>query len=129
MIPYFDIPLNLPHAGTIAARLCQVIENRGIGKDLRFLRLAEEAEELEALLRPYRLTGEDPLDATEAEQVRQEAATKGRALVDSVARLGLGDDRIGQCVRNLFECLEMGEEGALLSLRAGEDPHSLQRPA
>ena len=27
-----------------------------------------------------------------------------------------------------FECLELGEEGAEISLRAGEDPNSIQRP-
>ncbi len=128
MIPYFDIPLNLPHAGKIAARLCQIIENRAVAQDLRFFRLSETAEAIETLLRPYRLTGEDPADTTEAERLRQEAASLGRTLVDEVARLGIGEDRLGQCVRNLFECLEMGEEGALLSLRAGENPHSLQRP-
>ena len=37
-------------------------------------------------------------------------------------------DRLGQLVRNYFECLELGAEGAEISLRAGEDPRSLQRP-
>jgi hypothetical protein len=126
---YFDLPLNLPHAGTVAARLCRLIENRAFGADLRYLQLADTAERIEALLRPYRVTEEDPDDATEAERVRQEAAALGRELVDQVARLRLGEDRLGQCVRNLFECLAMGEEGADLSLRAGENPQSLQRPA
>lgn len=53
----------------------------------------------------------------------------GRVLVSEIAAAGVGGDRIGQCVRNLFECLERGEEGARLSLLAGEDPCSLLRPA
>jgi hypothetical protein len=28
----------------------------------------------------------------------------------------------------LFECLAHGEEGAIVSLRVGENPRSLQRP-
>lgn len=128
MIPHFDIPLNLPHAGTVAARIRRLVEGRAFSQDLRHLRLAETAERLEEMLRPCRLSGEDP-PADEAERLRQEAASLGRELVDGIAEQGLGEDRLGQCVRNLFECLEMGEEGALLSLRAGEDPRSLQRPA
>ena len=45
-----------------------------------------------------------------------------------IERLKLGSDRLGQHVRNLFECLELGEEGAQISLRAGENPNSVQRP-
>lgn len=127
MIPFFDLPLNLPHAGRIAERIRRLIEQRALTMDLRYLQLAETAEALDALLTRYRETNEDPPDA-EAETVRQQAATLGRTLVDAIARLSLGEDRLGQCIRNLFECLALGEEGALLSLRAGEDPHSLQRP-
>ncbi|MFZ5495316.1 MAG: hypothetical protein ACOZE5_08265 [Verrucomicrobiota bacterium] len=40
----------------------------------------------------------------------------------------LGHDRLGQGVRNYFECLELGREGAAIPLRAGKDPESMQRP-
>jgi hypothetical protein len=33
-------------------------------------------------------------------------------------------DRLGQLVRNLFECLGLPEEGAALALQCGEDPGS-----
>lgn len=127
MAAFFDLPLNLPHAGTIAGRIGRLIENRVISTNLAYFQLAETAERLETLLQPYRICGEDPSD-TEAEPVRQEAARLGRELVEQIARLQIGEDRLGQCIRNLFECLAMGEEGAEISLRAGEDPHSLQRP-
>ena len=52
----------------------------------------------------------------------------GRLLVDHIERDQLGHDRLGQGIRNLFECLELGREGAVISLRAGEDPRSFQRP-
>lgn len=59
----------------------------------------------------------------------EEAAVLGRALVDVFEQSHVADDRLGQCVRNLFECLGWGREGAEISLRAGENPRSLQRPA
>ena len=37
-------------------------------------------------------------------------------------------NRIGQCVRNLFECLGLAAEGAALSLTCGERPDSPLRP-
>jgi hypothetical protein len=125
---YFDLPLNLPHAGRIAARICRLIESRAVGDDLRYFQLSEMAEQLETLLRPYCITDDDPPE-DEAEPVRQQAAELGRELVDRIQRLGIGEDRLGQCIRNLFECLAMGEEGADISLRAGENPRSLQRPS
>jgi hypothetical protein len=117
-IPYFDVPLNLPHAGTVAERLRRLLPGGASG---------ETAEALEELLRPFRLTGEDPLP-DEAARLRDRAAALGRSLVARIERERAGSDRVGQCVRNLFECLELGREGAELSLRAGEDPRSLMRP-
>ena len=124
---YFDLPLNLPHAGRIAERIRRLVEQRAVDTDLRYLRLGSTAEALDELLTPYRVSGDDP-PMTAADPVRREAAELGRRLVDQIAQNGLGEDRLGQCVRNLFECLALGEEGALISLRAGEDPGSLQRP-
>jgi hypothetical protein len=125
---HFDLPLNLPHAGRVAWRICRLIESRAVGDDLRYFQLSEIAEQLETLLQPYCITDDDPPE-DEAEPVRQQAAELGRELVDRIQRLGFGEDRLGQCVRNLFECLAMGEEGADISLRAGENPRSLQRPS
>ncbi len=127
-IPHFNIPLNLPHAGTIAARIVSVIESRAFAVNIEYLRLSDTAVRLAEILLPYRLSDEDAETDEEAQTVRAEAARVGRELVDEIVRRGLGEDRLGQCIRNLFECLEMGEEGALLSLRAGENPRSLQRP-
>jgi hypothetical protein len=49
-------------------------------------------------------------------------------VVDDIEKSGVGYDRLGQAVRNLFECLSMGEEGSRISLRAGENPGSTMRP-
>ena len=103
------------------------MEQRAVGSDLCWFQLSETAEALEHLLSPFRMADEDPPE-NEAESVRTSAAKLGRHLAGEIIRLGLGEDRIGQCLRNLFECLALGEEGAILSLRVGENPGSLQRP-
>jgi len=121
MAAHFDLPLDLPHAATISARIVRRLE-----ADPNPAALAT-AHRLVRLLLPYHETGENPA-ADEAALVVERAARLGRALVDAVERAGVGHDRLGQAIRNLFECLSMGEEGAAISLRAGEDPRSGLRP-
>ncbi|HXE72081.1 MAG TPA: hypothetical protein VNO81_05430 [Candidatus Nitrosotenuis sp.] len=125
-VPHFRVPLNLPHAATIVGRIALTLE-RGCHPDPVPAEARSLVDQLYALLAPYKLYGENPPEP-EASQVRQEAAALARELVGAIEAGNLGEDRLGQCVRNLFECLELGEEGALLSLRAGEDPRSPQRP-
>ena len=119
--PHFRIPLNLPHAATIATRI-----QFDLGKDA-----AAAARDLTAkligVLAPYGQSGENP-EAGKADRVVTEAARIARAVVDEIERARAGHDRLGQAVRNLFECLELGEEGAEISLRAGENPKSALRP-
>lgn len=122
-IPHFKIPLNLPHAGRIAERILVLLDREGLpGPETEKI-----AHRLAALLAPYFESEENPRPDT-ATRIREEAAKLGRQLVDHIERNGLGHARLGQCVRNLFECLELGAEGTLISLRAGEDPKSFQRP-
>ncbi len=128
-IAYNQLPLDLPHAGRIALRLCRVIQNRAEDSITPGYEEAWElAAELNELLFPCRQRDEASATVAESEALRQDAAALGRRLAEELERHRIGDDRIGQCVRNLFECLEMGREGAMLSLRAGENPRSLQRP-
>ena len=87
----------------------------------------DTAERMSNLLFRYSANDENPAGA-EAESVRQEAAVLGRQLVDQLETSSIQSDRLGQYVRNFFECLELGAEGAAISLRAGENPNSLQRP-
>lgn len=121
-----EVPLDLPHAGTVAARIRRLLvppQGPLSDEDLVVWLL----DDLVQLLTPPRVMGENPGPEL-AEEMRQEAARLGRALVTHVEVRSLGSDRLGQCVRNLFECLAMAEEGAVLSLRAGERPDSPQRP-
>jgi hypothetical protein len=120
--PFFDIPLNLPHAATVAHRILHHMRGRG-APDEALVR----AGGLILLLEPWR-DREDNGPAEAAEKVRQSAAALGRVVVDDIEKSGVGYDRLGQAVRNLFECLAMGQEGARISLRAGESPNSMMRP-
>lgn len=122
-IPYFDLPLNLPHAATIADR---IIKRLGEREDVR-MRTKSAASSIAAQLMFYRGEDENPPEP-EAEEVRQAILGDARRLVDMIEQEGIGGDKLGQLIRNLFECLAEGREGAVQSLRAGENPDSAQRP-
>lgn len=85
----------------------------------------EAAEKLSSMLFRFTSDEDNPPDAF---RIRDEAADLARQLVDQMINAHVTGDRLGQLVRNLFECLELGQEGAEISLRAGENPASLQRP-
>lgn len=123
---HFKIPLNLPHAGTISGRMEYYIRGKIKVLTDEHRALLQRVNRLQELLGPIRAAGENPTDL-EAQRVVGEAADLGRRIVDGIDALNLGTDRLGQAIRNLFECLERGEEGAQLSLRAGENPDSALR--
>jgi hypothetical protein len=130
-VAHFEIPLDLPHAGTVSLRIVHQLLKTGGPPDAHESALAK-AKDLVLLLASARAEGQNPPEP-EASEVAAEAATLGRALVPLLEALRPSfnpsvADRIGQAVRNLFECLELGEEGAALSLRAGENPDSVLRP-
>ena len=116
--------INLPHAHTIVSRLVRWFEGMADPATLESTPLPELLAELDRCLRPY---AEDPPEA-EAVSAAEQTARVARQLVDEIERGGYGGDRLGQCVRNLFECLGLAEEGAELSLRCGERPDSPLRP-
>ncbi len=116
-VPHFDIPLNLPHASRVSLRLVHFTSDPAA---------KTTARAIVELLAPYN-DGDNPATA-EADRIVTEAAKLGRKLVDEIEASTCGHDRLGQAVRNLFECLELGKEGAEISLRAGENPNSALRP-
>jgi hypothetical protein len=122
-LAYFDIPLNLPHAGVVAARISALLSEEPNARR----RTREAASALSARLLLVRTSGEDPPEA-EAEPLRQEALALARELSNLIESNDIGSDRLGQRIRNLFECLAEGREGAEAGLRCGENPDSLQRP-
>lgn len=130
-VPHFAVPLNLPHAATIAGRISYHLDRICVPRAAippgDRVALSLKTQELVEVVAPYRLQDDNP-PPEEAARVVAEAARRARALVSEIERLKLGDDRLGQAVRNFFECLKLGEEGARISLRAGENPDSALRP-
>ena len=124
---HFDIPLDLPHAGRLADRILNLLERHCEEQGVDAEEALDTAERMSNLLFRYSANDENPA-GEEADAVREEAAILGRQLVDHLEADNIKGDRLGQYVRNFFECLELGEEGAQISLRAGENPNSLQRP-
>ena len=124
---HFDIPLDLPHAGRLADRIVNLLERHCEESGIEADEAIDTAERMSNLLFRYSSNDENP-GGEEAASVRDEAAILGRQLVDQLEVAGAQSDRLGQYVRNYFECLELGAEGAQISLRAGENPNSLQRP-
>jgi len=124
---HYDIPLDIPHAGRMADRILSLLERLAAERGIEASDALDTADRLSNLLFRYTAQDDNPA-ADESAIVREEAAVIGRQLVEAIEREGIGGDRLGQYVRNLFECLELGEEGAEISLRAGENPGSLQRP-
>lgn len=116
--------LNLPHARTVADRVERELER------LRALDGPGSAEmntlvlELKKSLDPW--AEDPPPDIAEAEA--DAVAVRARALVTAItSRDAARSDRLGQCVRNLFECLGLESEGRDLALDCGEDPDSPMR--
>ena len=124
---HFDIPLDLPHAGRLADRIVNLLERYSEELGVNAEVPIDTAERMSNLLFRYSANDENPGGA-EAESVREEAAILARQLVDQMESAGVQGDRLGQYVRNFFECLELGAEGTEISIRAGENPNSLQRP-
>jgi hypothetical protein len=117
------VRLNLPHARTITQRIGRSLEALGAFGEVgngHAAPLADAYDRLEQLLRGF---DEDP-PAVEALRAADEAAALGRALVEAVLATPARGDRLGQHVRNLFECLGLPEEGGELALLCGERPDS-----
>jgi hypothetical protein len=125
--PYFRVALNLPHAGRIAWRIDSLLSAETSANPLKLDAVMTTVAEIRGLLEPTIELDDNPPPPV-AFALRNRVAELGRRLVAQIESRGLGHDRLGQCVRNLFECLELGLEGAEISLRAGENPKSLQRP-
>jgi len=122
---FFQLPLDLPHASRLAFRVShRLARHHGSGDHAELL---ERVEALQSLLRPFELADAHP-PAPAASEAKGRALELLREIVAEIERLGCGEDRVGQYVRNLFEVLEAGREGAMQSLRAGEDPDSVLRP-
>ena len=119
------VHLNLPHSRTVLARIERMLEflhafaedaTGGPALHAAFQALEREAE-------PY---GEDA--ALEAAIAAADVlAERARTFVEALLQTPVRSDRLGQHVRNLFECLGLPEEGARLARQCGERPDSPMR--
>jgi hypothetical protein len=117
------VHVNLPHARTIIQRIGRSLEALGAfgeGGNGGPSGLHEAYGRLEETARPF---DEDPA-LEQALPAADDVAARGRELVDLILETPARGDRLGQLVRNLFECLGLPEEGATLSLQCGERPDS-----
>lgn len=117
------VRINLPHARTIVMRLGRSLEAHGAFGEAGnggAVALHEAFQTLERSAQPF---DEDPPEK-EALQAADELAVHARRLVAAIVDTTARGDRLGQLVRNLFECLGLAEEGAELALRCGERPDS-----
>jgi hypothetical protein len=115
--------INLPHARTIVQRIERSLQNLGAfheGDNGGAIALREAIEVLERHL--SRFHDDPPFD--DAINAADDAAERARALVAAILATSARGDRLGQCVRNLFECLGLADEGAELALDCGERPNS-----
>ena len=119
------VRINLPHAHSIAGRIARTLEVLGAfgegGNGIGALRAVWTR--LEEALAGF---ADDP-PFEEAVRRADEMAVLARDLVDAIVVRQLRNERLGQHVRNLFECLGLAEEGAELGLRCGEPADSLLR--
>jgi hypothetical protein len=116
--------INLPHARTVAERLERQLEILRVLDGEGSAALNSAVTELRHVLEPWL---EDP-DIDKAAEAADPVVEKARALVQAVAGSDRArSDRLGQCVRNLFECLGLPHEGRRVSLMCGENPDSLMR--
>lgn len=117
------VNINLPHARTVLRRIGRSLEALGAFSetgDGGAMALHAAFEGLEQHLQEYE---EDP-PIEVALRAADAAAERGRALVVAILETPCRGDRLGQHVRNFFECLGLAEEGAALSLKCGERPDS-----
>jgi hypothetical protein len=117
------VQVNLPHSRTIVARLGRTLDALGaFGAQGNggASGLHQAYETLEAAVRDF---DEDP-PMEEALRSADAVADLALSLVAAILATTCRNDRLGQWVRNLFECLGLAEEGARLSLECGERPDS-----
>src|SRR5436190_20203941 len=95
--PHFNLPLNLPHAATIAHRILHHMRGRGAPPEA-----LERVGGLVVLLEPWR-DEEDNGPVEAAEKWRQSAAALGRGVVDDIEKCGVGYDGVGRAVGNVLE--------------------------
>jgi hypothetical protein len=116
--------INLPHARTIAERIERQLEILRVLEGEGSKPLNATILDLRHKLEPWVEDAEPEKAAESADPIVDSARALVKAIIDDERARG---DRLGQCVRNLFECLGLPNEGRRVSLACGENPESLMR--
>jgi hypothetical protein len=117
------VNVNLPHARTLIQRIGRSLEALGAFAESGnggALSLHQAFDSLEREARPF----DDDPPFEKALAAADAMAVRARALVVAILQTPARGDRLGQSVRNLFECLGLAQEGAELSIKCGERPDS-----
>ena len=116
--------INLPHARTVAERIERQLEILRVldGEGSKVLNTAVVT--LRHRLEPWLEDADPEKAALAADPIVEVGRDLVKAIVDDERARS---DKLGQCVRNLFECLGLPNEGRRVSLACGESPDSLMR--
>ena len=117
------VRINLPHARTVLQRIGRTLEALSAFGETGNCHSAPLVAAFETVERELRDFDADP-PQEDALRAADLVAERARSLVEAILATPARSDRLGQHVRNLFECLGLAEEGAELSLRCGERPDS-----
>ena len=115
--------INLPHSRTVVQRIARTLDALGAFRqeqDGGALALEAALTDLAGTLQDF----DDDPPFESALSAADLVAERARDLVAAIRATPHRSDRLGQHVRNLFECLGLGEEGAEVSLLCGERPDS-----
>lgn len=116
--------INLPHARTVAERIERQLEILRVLEGEGTKRLNTAVIVVRQGLEPWVEDADPETAAASADPIVDLARDLVKAIVDDERARS---DRLGQCIRNLFECLGLPNEGRRLSLACGENPDSLMR--
>lgn len=116
--------INLPHARTVAERIERQLEILRVLEGDRARRLNAAVIGLRNNLEPWIEDADPETAAASADPIVDLTRELVKAIIDDERARS---DRLGQCIRNLFECLGLPNEGRRVSLACGESPDSLMR--
>ena len=116
--------INLPHARTVAERIERQLEILRVLEGERTKGLNAAVIAVRQRLEPWVEDADPETAAASADLIVELARDLVKAIVDDERARS---DRLGQCIRNLFECLGLPNEGRRVSLACGESPDSLMR--
>ncbi len=116
--------INLPHARTVAERVDRQLEMLRVLDGEGSKRLNAAILGVRNRLEPWSEDADPEVAATAADPIVDVSRELVRAILDDERARS---DRLGQCIRNLFECLGLPNEGRQVSLACGENPDSFMR--